>query len=268
MYLTQTKKIDLNQKTSNLLSSLKPFQNLTLEKLLTHQSCLNLTQKYSKNQNYNTQQIREILFNSSNLEIQKTNLRFNYSDLNYIYLGEILPKLIGFKGLETALNSFLQKFELDFVFNPLLKNIPISEIVPSSQNTPAGIVHDPKARWLGGVAGSAGLFGNLGSLQKFTEIWLKNDFKLNSDLYKQSLYPTVPWYFSNSQPIFGDVWRIGKYSQNPNHAGFTGPSIMVDPKKQFAIIHLNNYLFESEAEQHRTNFLSWNTELLGQAYNF
>lgn len=262
MHLAQTKKVDLDKNLGDLLNCLKPFKNLTLKKLLTHQSCLNIIQKYSKNQNYTKPQIREILFNSGNLEIQKTNLRFSYSDLNYIYLGEILPRLVEVAGLETALSPFLQKFELDFVFNPFLKNIPISEIVPSSQNFPVGIVHDPKARWLGGIAGSAGLFGNLKSLQKFVELWLKNDFKLNADLYQQSFYPTGPWYFSNLQPIFGTTWRLGKYSKNPNHAGFTGPSVMLNPKKQLAIVHLNNYLFESETDQHRADFLNWNTQLL------
>jgi hypothetical protein len=47
MELVQAKKIDLSQKNSNLLDCLKPFKELTLQKLLSHQSGLDLIQKYS-----------------------------------------------------------------------------------------------------------------------------------------------------------------------------------------------------------------------------
>lgn len=262
MHLAQAKKLYLNQKTYNFLKCLKPFKNLTIQKLLSHQSGLDLIQKYSKDKNYTSQKIQKILFGVGNLEIQNTSSRFNYSDLNYIYLGEILPKLTGSKTLESSMNDFFQKNGLNFVFNPISKGIPTSQIVSSSKYLPVGTVHDPKTRWLGGVAGSAGLFGSLSDLQKFTQLWLENSFGLSSELYKTSLYPEGPWYFSYNKPIFGTVWRLGKYSPNPNHAGFTGPSILLDPINQRAIVHLNNYLFESESEENRGKFLSWNKDIL------
>ncbi len=44
---------------------------------------------------------------------------------------------------------------------------PVENAVATSPNIPVGTVHDPKARVLGTHCGSAGLFSDLTSLEKF-----------------------------------------------------------------------------------------------------
>src|SRR5260370_30365884 len=83
-------------------------------------------------------------------------MRFVYSDINFILLGEIVRRLSG----ET-----LDVFARRNIFEPLGMNDTMFLPPPSLRDriapteTPLrGTVHDPTARFMGGVAGHSGVF--------------------------------------------------------------------------------------------------------------
>ena len=106
--------------------------------------------------------------------------RFVYSDINFFLLGEIVHRVSG-----TPLDQFLVRevFEPlgmdDTGFNPPASRR--SRIAPTERcgtmsawpcNPPEepplrGVVHDPTARRMGGVAGHAGLFSTARDLSRF-----------------------------------------------------------------------------------------------------
>ena len=98
-------------------------------------------------------------------------VRFVYSDINFILLGEIVRRLSG---------QTLPDYVRDAVFGPLgmhdtmfqppaalRPRIAPTEMIEKSHLPLRGVVHDPTARNMGGIAGHAGLFStaeDLGAL--------------------------------------------------------------------------------------------------------
>src|SRR5919107_989810 len=104
-----------------------------------------------------------------------------------------------------------------------------------------GTVHDPTSRFMGGVAGHAGLFSTAADLSKFAEMLLgmgsRNGVRIFSPLtVKKFTTPQGP----ADQPILrGLGWDIDSpFSGNRGyllpvgsygHTGFTGTSMWMDP---------------------------------------
>ncbi|HWD40113.1 MAG TPA: exo-beta-N-acetylmuramidase NamZ domain-containing protein [Fimbriimonas sp.] len=179
-----------------------------------------------------------------------------YSDINFELLGEIVHKLSG----ET-----LDQYAHDVVFAPLgmkdtMFNPPASlipRIAPTEHEAPGkpvlrGVVHDPTARYMGGVAGHAGLFSTASDLSRFAQMML-NGGELDGvrvfsrRTIKKFTEPQTPL----DQPILrglgwdidspyssnrGELFPIGSYG----HTGFTGTSIWIDPYSKSYVILLAN----------------------------
>jgi uncharacterized protein YbbC (DUF1343 family)/CubicO group peptidase (beta-lactamase class C family) len=176
---------------------------------------------------------------------------FVYSDINYIMLGELVEKVTG----ET-----LDLYAREHVFAPL-KMIhtrflpPVMwepKIAPTQYDEKdkmlRGVVHDPTARRMGGVAGHAGLFGTGDDLAKFAQALLDGGGGiLSSDTVTKMTSPETPptapilrgfgWDidspFSSNR---GDLLPVGSYG----HTGFTGTSLWIDPTTQSYIVLLTN----------------------------
>ncbi|MBW8863544.1 MAG: beta-lactamase family protein, partial [Verrucomicrobia bacterium] len=99
---------------------------------------------------------------------------FKYSDINFFLLGEIVQRVSG-----TPLEVFVQRE----IYGPLKMNdtgyLPpkekLSRIAPTEvvDGTPwRGVVHDPTARHMGGVAGHAGLFTTAADLGRYARMLL------------------------------------------------------------------------------------------------
>lgn len=182
--------------------------------------------------------------------------RFIYSDINFILMGEIVRRLSG----ET-----LAQFAHDQVFAPLGMNeteflpsstlrrrIAPTEINPDNGMPFRGVVHDPTARYMGGIAGHAGLFTTADDLAKYAEMLLANGKYhglqvFSSMTIKKFTEPASP----ADQPILrglgwdldspfssnrGELYPIGSYG----HTGFTGTSMWMDPTTDSFIILLTN----------------------------
>src|SRR5207302_7765743 len=111
-----------------------------------------------------------------------------------------------------------------------------------------GVVHDPTARRMGGVAGHAGLFSTGDDLGKFAQALLNGGGGILSPLAVEKMTrpeqpPTAPalrgfgWDidspFSSNR---GDLLPVGSFG----HTGFTGTSLWIDPTTQTYIILLTN----------------------------
>src|SRR5580698_2347411 len=110
-----------------------------------------------------------------------------------------------------------------------------------------GMVHDPAARRMGGVAGHAGLFSTADDLAKFSQFLLNGGTVLSPLMIEKMTTPEQPptatvlrgfgWDidspFSSNR---GDLLPVGSFG----HTGFTGTSIWIDATTRTYIILLTN----------------------------
>ena len=182
--------------------------------------------------------------------------RFVYSDINFVLLGELVHRLSGRSLAEYAREQIFVPLGMkETMFQPPASLVP--RIAPTERNGPngpplRGVVHDETARFMGGVAGHAGLFSTADDLAHFCQMMLgKGQFdgtRLFSPLTVEKF--TTP-QSPPDQPILrglgwdidsqfsgnrGDLFPIGSYG----HTGFTGTSIWIDPVSNTYVILLAN----------------------------
>src|SRR4051812_12965459 len=104
--------------------------------------------------------------------------RFIYSDTNFILLGEIVRRLSGMSLSEYAKQTVYQPLGMtDTGFLPdsaLRSRIAPTEKDPDTGIPLWGVVHDPRSRYMGGVAGHAGLFSTADDLAQYGLMMLAN----------------------------------------------------------------------------------------------
>ena len=184
-------------------------------------------------------------------------VRYVYSDINFILLGELVQRLSGKPLNEYAReNIFLPLGMKESMFQPpasLKPRIAPTERLPVKTGEPLrGVVHDPTARNMGGVAGHAGLFSTADDLSRFAQMML-NRGELDG---VRMFGPLTVAKFTEpqtppDQPILrglgwdvdsphsgnrGELFPIGSFG----HTGFTGTSIWIDPSTQTYVILLCN----------------------------
>jgi uncharacterized protein YbbC (DUF1343 family)/CubicO group peptidase (beta-lactamase class C family) len=177
--------------------------------------------------------------------------KFTYSDINFIVLGALVEQVSG----ET-----LDDYAGRHIFVPL-KMIhtrflpPVawrSKIAPTqydeNEHMLRGVVHDPTARKMGGVAGHAGVFSTGDDLAKFAQALLNGGSEILSPLSVEKM--TSPEQPPSAPVLRGFGWDIdSRYSSNRGdylpvggygHTGFTGTSMWIDPTTHSFIILLTN----------------------------
>ncbi|MBV8207697.1 MAG: DUF1343 domain-containing protein, partial [Acidobacteria bacterium] len=189
--------------------------------------------------------------------------RFVYSDINFEILGELVTRVSAMP---------LDKYAMAHVFLPLgmshtsfnppagwRPRIAPTQYGNATMNTPVGmavssgphqmlrgVVHDPTARRMGGVAGHAGLFSTADDVAKFAQAML--DRKALSAAATEKM--TTPQQPPNATVLRGLAWDIDSaLSSNRGellpvgsygHTGFTGTSLWIDPITQTYIVILTN----------------------------
>jgi uncharacterized protein YbbC (DUF1343 family)/CubicO group peptidase (beta-lactamase class C family) len=190
--------------------------------------------------------------------------RFVYSDINFFLLGEIVRRVSG-----QPLDQYTQEHIFkplgmkDTIFTPPASLIP--RIAPTESCTPygypcdgpgrqmlRGVVHDPTARRMNGVAGHAGLFSTATDLAIFCRMLLNNGSyrggRILAPLTVAKMTTPVPasedrnlralgWDVDSSYSgNRGELLPIGSFG----HTGFTGTSLWIDPLTRMFVVFLSN----------------------------
>ncbi len=168
---------------------------------------------------------------------------FRYSDVNFILLGEIVRRVSG-----VSLDQFARRE----VFEPLqmtstgFKPEPalLARIAPTEPDEAGvmlrGVVHDPTARRMGGLAGHAGLFSSAGDLARYARMMLRGEVdgvrlfkpetlqRMRSVQTPATVYERrgLGWDIDSkySRPR-GGLFPLGSYG----HTGWTGTALWMDP---------------------------------------
>lgn len=182
--------------------------------------------------------------------------QFVYSDINFILLGELVHRLSGELVSDYARRHvFLPLGMKESLFQPPASWVP--RIAPTEElgrnGAPLrGVVHDPTTRYMGGVAGHAGLFSTADDLARFCEMMLRNGELGGARIFS----PLTVAKFTTpqsppDQPILrglgwdldspfsgnrGDLFPLGSYG----HTGFTGTSLWLDPTTHTYVVLLTN----------------------------
>jgi uncharacterized protein YbbC (DUF1343 family)/CubicO group peptidase (beta-lactamase class C family) len=194
--------------------------------------------------------------------------RFIYSDINFFVLGEIVRAVTGETlDLYTRRAIFGPLGMTDTGFNPpatLKARIAPTERCATMDAWPCkrpeaeplrGVVHDPTARRMGGVAGHAGLFSTAADLSRFARMLLARGaldrVRVLSPLSvsRMTSRATPPdmtavrglgWdidtTFSSNR---GELFPIGSFG----HTGFTGTSLWIDPGSGMYVVFLSSRLY-------------------------
>src|SRR5450432_900990 len=178
-------------------------------------------------------------------------VRFVYSDINFVLLGEIVRRVSA---------EPLDSYAREHIFEPLgMKDtgfLPgadlLARIAPTERQANGvvlrGVVHDPTARFMGGVAGHAGLFGTAEDLAKYCQMMLNQGAGVfEASTVRQFTSPQTP---AGAKAVRGLGWDIrSPLSSNRGelfpdgsygHTGFTGTSIWIDPQSETYVIVLAN----------------------------
>ena len=182
--------------------------------------------------------------------------RFVYSDINFILLGEIVRQVSGRPLEQYAREEIFEPLGMkDTGFRPaaaLAPRIAPTEQYPGMTAPLRGVVHDETTRYMGGVAGHAGLFTTADDLAHFAQAILNggelNGVRIWSPLtVRKFTEPQTP----SDQPILrglgfdldspfsanrGELFPLGSVG----HTGFTGTSLWIDPATQSYVILLAN----------------------------
>ena len=244
--LIQRGKIGLDDAVQKYIPEF-PHSDVTIRHLLTHTSGLRPDLDLSDPwEGYDTAMkliMQEQL-------ITKPGYAFRYSDINFELLGEIVQRVSG-----ERLDVFVKRN----VFDPIgmtdsgFRSAAEGGVGSQSRIAPTegllrGVVHDPTARRMGGVAGHAGLFTTVHDLARYCRtilgggapVFSPNIVKMMTSVQsppgvaaKRSGGFDVDSSFSRPR---GDLFPIGTFG----HTGFTGGFFWIDPTSQSFYIFLSN----------------------------
>ena len=176
--------------------------------------------------------------------------RFVYSDINFIVLGALVERVSGM-----SLDSYCEKNIFSALAMTHTRFLPPRSWLPRMAPTQYdehdtmlhGVVHDPTARRMGGVAGHAGLFSTADDLARFADFLLHGGAVLSPVMIEKMTAPQQP---PTAQVLRGFGWDIDSpLSTNRGellpvgsfgHTGFTGTSLWIDPTTKTYIILLTN----------------------------
>ena len=179
---------------------------------------------------------------------------FRYSDINFILLGEVVRRVSA---------QPLPQFASEQIFRPLgmkdTRYLPSLEerarIAPTERdgtnNWLRGVVHDPTARAMGGVAGHAGLFTTASDLARFARMMLNLGELDGVRLFRPETVSAMTavqsaagvaakrgfgWDIDTGFSRRGEIFPLGSYG----HTGFTGTALWIDPYSKTFWVLLSN----------------------------
>ncbi len=175
---------------------------------------------------------------------------FIYSDTNFIVLGELVQRLSGMPLDQYADVHIFQPLGMKhtrFLPPPQWKSKIAETFAPDRKQILRGVVHDPRADRMGGVAGHAGVFSTAGDLALYAQALISRKSILDGNIIDKMTTPQQP---PNATEVRGLGWDIdSSFSSNRGsllpvgsfgHTGYTGTSLWVDPYTNTYVILLTN----------------------------
>lgn len=184
---------------------------------------------------------------------------FRYSDINFVLLGDIALRLTG-QRLDALARAWL--------FEPLrmrdsgylpLERMPAACIAPTewvddqdSRRLLRGVVHDPTARRMGGVAGHAGLFSTAADIARYARMVLEGGSLDGATVLRESTVARMTAVAT--PPVLAERRSLGWDIDTPlsrargrhprpgsfGHTGFTGCALWIDPPRRLFHVLLSN----------------------------
>ncbi|UWZ85800.1 exo-beta-N-acetylmuramidase NamZ domain-containing protein [Occallatibacter riparius] len=222
-------------------------QDITIRELMTHYSGLapdlDLTAPWSG---------RDTAFGMAMNQrpVNPPGTRFVYSDINFETLGFVVEKVSGMPLNEFAAKNIFEplgmkhtRFLPPDAWRPMIAPTQYDE----QNRMLRGVVHDPTARRMGGVAGHAGLFSTADDLAIFAQALLTGEKVLSREAVEKM---STPQTAANAASVRGLGWDIDSpFASNRGellpvgsfgHTGFTGTSLWIDPVTDTYVILLTN----------------------------
>ncbi len=226
---------------------------ITIRHLLEHTSGLPAGVNLTRRGRTRSARLRAI----AKLKLQSTpGTEVEYSDLGMIVLGAILEQKQGMR-----LDSYLRArvFEPlglhETLFRPaqdapqLLERIAPTEMNDATGRPLQGVVHDPLASALDGVAGNAGLFSSARDMAVIAQGLLDGAHSQGTPIAKSK---TIMQFIKRRSHDRGLGWDLATGASSPagqfvsaatfGHTGFTGTSVWIDPELDMFVVLLTNRL--------------------------
>lgn len=178
---------------------------------------------------------------------------FVYSDINFILLGEVV-RIAGGRPLDvhTREEVFGPLRMNDTGFTPAVEKL--TRIAPTERvdgRMIHGIVHDPTARRMGGVAGHAGLFLTASDLARFCRMVINGGELEGVRVLGAASVAEMTRVQNDGSSRRGLGWDIDTSYSGPRgrwlpagrtfgHTGWTGTSVWIDPPARTFILFLSN----------------------------
>jgi beta-N-acetylhexosaminidase len=193
--------------------------------------------------------------------VREPGTQIEYSDLGFIFLGEITERLTGRSLSEFASRNIFAPLGMNASqFNPS-RNLR-ARIAPTEHDTAfrkrliRGEVDDENCWAMGGVAGHAGLFSTAGDIAVFAQMILNGGIFAHRRLLARATIAefTARQTIGNSAGALG--WDVptepsssGRYFslKSFGHLGFTGTSLWLDPERRLFVVLLTNRVHPTRA---------------------
>lgn len=259
MKLYDQRAINLNTRVGNTLERYRnsPFAEVRLRELLRHDS--GFAPVIPVNCMLNRERELDSLFgarldsliNIAYIPTQRG--KHIYSDINFYLTGLIVEHITGATLREYTAKIYEDMGIENLDFNPLewydIDNIAPTEFDPIIRHdTIRGVVHDEFTYAIGGVCGSAGLFGSAKSVAEVCGMFLRGGVDYRGHRVLKA--STIDRFSRAKQFRTGGVFALGFNKINPKkmsypansygHTGFTGTYFWIDPKEDVFVILLTN----------------------------
>lgn len=243
----------LETKIADILSDFKE-KEITIKQCITHSSGLP-----ADIDGYKLMSRDEMI--EAAMKIQKDPQwigKVHYSDVNFILLGMVVAKLKG------SLDGYAKEvmFEplkmINTTYNPseeLKDRCAAYEWIENRGGVIRGVVHDGKAYKLGGVSGHAGVFTTLEDITHYVQMLLNDGIYQGKRFFSKDTMELLKHSQTegmNERRSIGWIISDGNYALGKNfsdrtlyHTGFSGPSMVIDFKRQMGCIVLANRVHPS-----------------------
>lgn len=213
---------------------------------------------------------------------------FRYSDINYILLGQLVQKASGMPLAEFARTRIFEALQMrDTGYVPLqrLDSRAVALIAPTQKGQSGdasahgdlapgqllqGVVHDPTARRMDGVAGSAGVFTTARDVARYARMLLRggeldgvrilspDSVRLLTTVQSPPGIEALRGLGMDINSPYavrprGTVYPVGSYG----HTGFTGCVLWIDPGSRSFYVLLSNRVYPDD----KSNVLELYTRL-------